>query len=203
MTSFQVSKFTTSLHNGNRIGKDVLYDACMQIENPEIDKWMPDWLPSSTEPADTCKKKRLDPFLLRQRTVLLQLRQDIMDVIADVATSSRLNNGETLPLKTHQADAASEIYDRDFALSLLSHEKNALHEIDAALRRIEVGTYGICEMSGKPIPRERLKANPFARFTVEVQSRLERERKAILLAQPVRPGVTKESEEQAETNTEL
>ena len=51
----------------------------------------------------------------------------------------------------HQADAGSDAYDRDFALSLLSQEQDALYEIDEALKRIELGTYGICEMSGKPI----------------------------------------------------
>ena len=52
----------------------------------------------------------------------------------------------------HQADAGSDVYDRDFALSLLSQEQDALYEIDQALKRIELGTYGICEMSGKSIP---------------------------------------------------
>jgi RNA polymerase-binding transcription factor DksA len=51
----------------------------------------------------------------------------------------------------HQADAGSDAYDRDFALSLLSQEQDALYEIDEALKRIELGTYGKCEMSGKPI----------------------------------------------------
>jgi RNA polymerase-binding transcription factor DksA len=51
----------------------------------------------------------------------------------------------------HQADAGSDAYDRDFALSLLSQEQDALYEIEEALKRVEAGTYGICEMSGKPI----------------------------------------------------
>ena len=46
-------------------------------------------------------------------------------------------------------------------------------EIDAALQRIEEGSYGICEMSGRPIPVARLRAIPFARFTVECQTRIE------------------------------
>ena len=52
----------------------------------------------------------------------------------------------------HQADAGSDAYDRDFALSLLSQEQDALYEIDQALKRIELGTYGVCEMSGKQFP---------------------------------------------------
>ncbi len=85
----------------------------------------------------------------------------------------------------HQADAGSDAYDRDFALSLLSQEQDALYEIDQALKRIELGTYGVCEMSGKPIPHARLEAIPFARFTVECQSQLEKQSKQSRVRQSV------------------
>jgi DnaK suppressor protein len=75
----------------------------------------------------------------------------------------------------HQADAGSDAYDRDFALNLLSQEQDALYEIDEALGRVKLGTYGICEISGKKIMKERLEAIPFTRFTVECQAQLERE----------------------------
>ena len=77
----------------------------------------------------------------------------------------------------HQADAGSDAYEKDFALSLLSQEQDALYEIEEALKRIEGGTYGVCEMSGPPIPVNRLEAIPFARFTVDCQSRFEQENK--------------------------
>jgi len=67
------------------------------------------------------------------------------------------------------------LYEKDFALSLLSQEQDALYEIEEALKRIEVGTYGVCEMSNKFIPHTRLEAIPFARFTVECQQQLEKE----------------------------
>ena len=54
-------------------------------------------------------------------------------------------------------------------------DSEKLYEIDEALGRIEIGTYGICEMSGKKIMRERLEAIPFARFTVECPAQLERQ----------------------------
>ena len=47
----------------------------------------------------------------------------------------------------HQADAGSDAYDRDFALSILSQEQNSLYEIDEALKRIDDGSYGVCEIS--------------------------------------------------------
>jgi RNA polymerase-binding transcription factor DksA len=85
----------------------------------------------------------------------------------------------------HQADAGSDAYDRDFALSLLSQEQDALYEIEEALKRIDGGTYGICEMSGKPIPHARLEAIPFARYTVECQTVIEKQKKATRIRQPV------------------
>ena len=50
------------------------------------------------------------------------------------------------------------MFDRDFALSLLSSDQDALYEIDEAIKRIEKGTYGVCELTGKSIPKARLEA---------------------------------------------
>ena len=73
----------------------------------------------------------------------------------------------------HMADAGTDSYDRDFALSMLSSDQNALYEIDEALKRIQAGTYGICELTGKPIPKARLEAIPWARFNIEAEKQLE------------------------------
>ena len=51
------------------------------------------------------------------------------------------------------ADSGTDNFDRDFALSLLSSDQDAVYEIEEALKRIEKNTYGICELTGKPIPR--------------------------------------------------
>jgi RNA polymerase-binding transcription factor DksA len=86
----------------------------------------------------------------------------------------------------HQADAGSDAYDRDFALSLLAKEQDAIYEINEALKRIDSGTYGICEMSGDKISEERLEALPFTRFTVVCQERIEREQRGGRWNRPVR-----------------
>jgi RNA polymerase-binding transcription factor DksA len=135
------------------------------------------------------REKKLDPFVRQQKQKLLQLRDAVVDSMAGVAQGtlrSRAEGSEASAFGMHQADAGSDAYDRDFALSLLSQEQDALYEIDEALKRIELGTYGKCEMSGKPIPRARLEAIPFARFTVECQSQLEKQSKAAR----IRPSVT-------------
>jgi RNA polymerase-binding transcription factor DksA len=160
--------------------------------------------------AKNDKQKRLDPFVRGQKDKLLQLRDAMVDSMAGVAKDnlrSRAEGSEASAFGMHQADAGSDAYDRDFALSLLSQEQDALYEIDQALKRIELGTYGICEMSGKPISHARLEAIPFARFTVECQSQLEKQNKASRVRQSVTSlfGLTDEEgaegeEEEAKTD---
>jgi RNA polymerase-binding transcription factor DksA len=75
----------------------------------------------------------------------------------------------------HMADSGTDNFDRDFALSLLSSDQDAIYEIEEALKRIEKDTYGVCELTAKAIPRARLDAIPWTRFTVEAQAQLERE----------------------------
>lgn len=118
-------------------------------------------------------------FLHTQRERLLKLRAALADSVASVAQVWRESPSECSPCTQHPADGGSDACDRYFALGLISHEQNALSQIDEALWRIEHGTYGICELSGKPIPRARLEAIPFARFRVEQQTLVERERRAI------------------------
>ena len=142
------------------------------------------------------RERRLDPFVRQQKQKLLQLRDAMVDSMAGVAQDtlrSRAEGSEASAFGMHQADAGSDAYDRDFALSLLSQEQDALYEIDQALKRIEMGTYGKCEMSGKPIPHARLEAIPFARFTVECQSQLEKQKSVTSLF-----GLTEEEGGEAE-----
>src|SRR5256886_3813006 len=151
--------------------------------------------------------RKLNPFTRKQKEKLLNLRDAMVDSMAGVAQDtlrSRAEGSEASAFGMHQADAGSDAYDRDFALSLLSQEQDALYEIDEALKRIELGTYGKCEMSGKPIPRARLEAIPFARFTVECQSQLEKQNKASRVRQSVTSlfGLTEDEGGEAEEGEE-
>jgi RNA polymerase-binding transcription factor DksA len=76
---------------------------------------------------------------------------------------------------SHMADAGTDTFDRDFALGMLSSEQDALYEIDEALNRIRDGTYGKCELTGKPIEAARLEAIPWTRFSAAAEKQLERE----------------------------
>src|SRR3981081_2892460 len=134
------------------------------------------------------RDEKLSPFLKKQKAKLLQLRDSLLDAMLGVSRDTlraRAEGSEASAFGMHQADAGSDAYDRDFALSLLSQEQDALYEIEEALKRVDAGTYGVCEMSGKPIAHARLEALPFARFTVECQTQIEKQKKALRVRQPV------------------
>lgn len=118
---------------------------------------------------------KMTPFLKKQKQRLVELRDAYLNSIEGVASETiRNENGDSSAFGMHQADAGSDAYDRDFALSLLGKEQDALYEINEALKRIETGTYGLCEGTGTRIPEERLEAMPFARYSVAYQEKIER-----------------------------
>jgi DnaK suppressor protein len=103
---------------------------------------------------------------------LLELRERLLNQMSGLAKESA---EELAGYSLHMADSGTDNFDRDFALSLLSSDQDAIYEIEEALKRIEKNTYGICELTSKPIPKARLEAIPWTRFTVEAQAQLERE----------------------------
>ena len=103
---------------------------------------------------------------------LLDLRERLISQMSGLAKESA---EEMSSYSLHMADSGTDNFDRDFALSLLSSDQDAVYEIEEALKRIEKDTYGICELTEKPIPKTRLDAIPWTRFTVEAQTQLERE----------------------------
>jgi RNA polymerase-binding transcription factor DksA len=103
---------------------------------------------------------------------LLELREQLLHQMNGLAKDS----AQEMPgYSLHMADSGTDNFDRDFALSLLSSDQDAVYEIEEALKRIEKKTYGTCELTGKTIPKARLEAIPWTRFTVEAQAQLERD----------------------------
>jgi DnaK suppressor protein len=115
---------------------------------------------------------RIKPQWAKYYKRLLELRDQLTRQMDGLAKESAQ---EMAGYSLHMADSGTDNFDRDFALSLLSSDQDAMYEIEEALKRIEKNTYGICELTGKPIPRPRLEAIPWTRFTVEAQAQLERE----------------------------
>jgi RNA polymerase-binding transcription factor DksA len=111
--------------------------------------------------------------------LLVELRKHLQDELdlhtADTLMhSSREDSGDLSNYSNHQADAGTDNFDRDFALSVVSSEQDALYEIEDAIRRMQDSTYGVCEQTGDPIKTERLEAVPFARFSLEGQKEYEK-----------------------------
>jgi DnaK suppressor protein len=103
---------------------------------------------------------------------LLDLRERLLQQMSGLAKDSAT---EMESYSLHMGDSGTDNFDRDFALSLLSSDQDAIYEIEEALKRIERNTYGVCELTGKNIPKARLEAIPWTRFTVEAQAQLERD----------------------------
>lgn len=162
---------------------------------------------SATVVGKPPKRKKLRGEALKYRAKLLALRDHLLDAINSTASESlklspRESSGDISGYPTHMADAGAEDFDREFALSLISSEQEGLYEIEEALKRLENNTFGICEMCEKPIKKARLQAVPFARFCIQCQTQVEKERKTI----PLRPAIsleeTAEEEEAEESNAE-
>jgi DnaK suppressor protein len=115
----------------------------------------------------------------RYYRLLLELRSHVLQQLGEhteetLLKSSKDDSGDLSGYGQHMADAGTDTFDRDFALSLVSSEQEALAEIEAAIKRIHAGTYGICEATQKPITKERLLAVPFTRYSTEAKKQVER-----------------------------
>jgi DnaK suppressor protein len=118
------------------------------------------------------KYRRYYRLLLDLRThVLTQLGEHTEETLLK---SSKDDSGDLSGYGQHMADAGTDTFDRDFALSLVSSEQEALSEIEAAIKRVHNGTYGICEATQKPIAKDRLLAVPFTRYSTEAKKQVER-----------------------------
>ena len=92
--------------------------------------------------------------------------------------SGKDDAGDLSGYSQHLADAGTDTADRDFALNLISSEQQQIKEIDDAIERMRQGTYGACEITGRPIPASRLASVPQTRYSIEGQKELERQRRA-------------------------
>jgi DnaK suppressor protein len=129
-------------------------------------------LGSGAAPARALARAKIKPQWAGYYRHLMELRERLVHQMSGLAKESA---EEMSNYSLHMADSGTDNFDRDFALSLLSSDQDAIYEIEEALKRIERGTYGVCELTDKPIPPQRLEAIPWTRFTVEAQSQLERE----------------------------
>ena len=126
-----------------------------------------------TRESDTEKpltKKELEHFQAK----LNELREEVSTRIRERAETARIDDANDLIEEMDQANRATE---EAFNMRLLDKEVKLLREIDAALRKFDEGTYGICEGTDEPIERRRLEARPWTRYSVAYKEQLEREKK--------------------------
>lgn len=130
-------------------------------------------------PIETMEAKEIKPrkvFKAKEIAVfkdrLLTLRERVSCEYSTLSRDSMAANQRDPSL----SDQGTDTFDRGMELNMMGSEQEVLFEIDAALRRIEKGTYGICELTEEVIPKERLMAIPYVRYTVRAQSELERGR---------------------------
>jgi RNA polymerase-binding transcription factor DksA len=112
---------------------------------------------------------RVRQRLAEERARRLALAERLRKEGADPVESSELST-----IDQHPAELGTETFERELELTTLTVVEGELREIDDALRRLDHGTYGICEECGKPIDEARLEAVPWARYCVVDQARLEK-----------------------------
>jgi RNA polymerase-binding transcription factor DksA len=137
--------------------------------------------PKRTKAVEAIEARDVPEKYKRFHKLLMDMRKHLTEGIErhseeTLKRSVKEDAGDLSAYGQHMADAGTDTFDRDFALSLVSSEQEALSEIDAAIKRIRDGTYGICEITAKPISKERLLAVPFTRYSAEAQKQIERNR---------------------------
>ena len=123
-----------------------------------------DYRPAEDEPF--MNDRQLEYF----RRKLVAWKQELLDQSAETLEVLQ-DSARNVP---DIADRASEETDRAIELRTRDRQRKLVSKIDAALRRIETGDYGYCEMTGEPISLKRLDARPIATLTLEAQERHER-----------------------------
>ncbi len=131
------------------------------------------------KPAVELDENKVPDKFRRYFRLLLDLRNHVLTALGEhteetLLKSAKDDSGDLSGYGQHMADAGTDTFDRDFALSLVSSEQEALSEIEAAIKRIHDGTYGVCELTQKPIAKERLLAVPFTRYSAEAKKQVER-----------------------------
>ena len=108
----------------------------------------------------------------------LQRIRDGLSGEAGEATGERETMSELSLADQHPADVGTEMFEREKDMSIIDRVDAEIADVDRALRRLDDGTYGLCEACGRPIPKARLEIKPEARFCVDDQARAEREARA-------------------------
>ena len=131
---------------------------------------MPRTAPKKGAGAATGRAKELTwltPAKIKEvRTNLVGMRDDILKTVRKQQVEEGVDNGDSV-------DQASQSIEKELLFELSDNERNTLDMIEAAIRKVDNGTYGLCEATQRPIGRQRLEAIPYCRYSIEYQNQLE------------------------------
>ncbi|MFH1267352.1 MAG: TraR/DksA family transcriptional regulator [Planctomycetota bacterium] len=120
------------------------------------------------------KKAEMKVYKERLLALRARLRGDVNQMADAALKQSRTEaNGDLSSMPIHMADIGTDNFEQEFTLSLMESEGGTLEKIEAALERLEEGTYGECEECGAKIPKTRLNALPYATMCVKCASEYE------------------------------
>src|SRR3989338_2267628 len=94
---------------------------------------------------------------------------EIRSIAQDASPTPREASGDLSAYTVHMADMAADTYERELSMDLVSSEQEILYQIDDALKRLDDGSYGICQQCNQPILMSRLKAVPYASLCISCQ----------------------------------
>ena len=131
-----------------------------------------------SEPAKETKKEKAVSALTKSdltyfRNLLLEKRRELLGDVGSMESEAFKGGSNLSNMPIHMADVGTDNFEQEFTLGLIESERQILREIQEALVRIEDGAFGICQGTNKPIPRVRLEAVPWAKYTIEYSRLLE------------------------------
>ena len=118
--------------------------------------------------------KQFRQLLITERA---KLAEEIKTIAREASTSPRDASGDLSAYTVHMADMAADTYDRELSMNLVSSEQEILYQIDDALKRLDDGSFGICQQCSQPIAMSRLKAVPYASLCITCQRAKEQQHK--------------------------
>lgn len=160
-------------------GKGSSFRKPLIASGPHAAKSVPLGVHSADKHEEQAKPKAKSPYGKKElqafRAILVRKRAELVGDVSTMETEAlKGESGSLSNLPSHIAEQGSEAYDQSLALDLAAADRKLIKEIDDAIKRIDNGTYGICELSGKPIKAERLDELPWARYSIEAARELER-----------------------------
>ncbi len=118
--------------------------------------------------------KQFRQLLIADRAKLVD---EIKSIAQDTSKSPREASGDLSGYTIHMADMAADTYERELSMNIVSSEQEILYQIDDALKRLEEGSYGVCQQCNQPIAMSRLKAVPYASMCINCQRAKEQKNK--------------------------